>query len=275
MTEHSSVGELPTRLGSGPGPSAPARGGLLVEHGAIVLRPLALFFRVVSLVLIAAGIVRITGIFGPDPGWASFTFYTVQSNLLCLVWVAVLVLKTARDMGKTGPRGHSTPSARWSAAVMMAITITMLVYLIVLVPASFVQDSDYVPFSLTDNLIHVITPCLLIVDWLLFVPKGRLRAFDPFLWAIIPSAYLVFAFVYSGLGGEFSPGQRYPYPFLDVDVHGVGGVVTRVLVLAVALIAVGYVYFGLDRLLSIRTRRESRAGLRAGLPGDAAGGTAS
>ncbi|GAA1321342.1 Pr6Pr family membrane protein [Nonlabens tegetincola] len=230
----------------------------MIRDGALAWRPAALAFRVVSLVLIALGIVRITGIFGPNPGWAAFSFYTVQSNLLCLVWVALLVVATVRDLRGQGVRGYSTPSVRWSAAVMMAITITMLVYLIVLVPATFVQDSGYVPFSLTDNLIHIITPCLLIVDWMVFVPKGRLRAFDPLLWAIIPLLYLVFAFVYGGLGGEFSPGQRYPYPFLNVDEHGVAGVAVRVCVLAVALIGVGYAYFGLDRLLS-RNRRGHQA----------------
>ncbi|MBP6684106.1 MAG: Pr6Pr family membrane protein [Leucobacter sp.] len=254
MAEHSSVSEPILRHDSGVSAHSATSNGTLIVSGAFVLRPLALFFRVVSLVLIAAGIVRITGIFGPDPGWASFTFYTVQSNVLCLIWMVLLVLVTVRDIGTTGPRGHSTPSARWSAAIMMAITITMLVYLIVLVPATFVQDSGYVPFSLTDNLIHIITPCLLIVDWLLFVPKGRVRGFDPLLWAGIPLLYLVFAFTYSGLGGEFSPGQRYPYPFLDVDAHGVVGVVLRVLALAVALIGVGYAYFGLDRVLSRRAR---------------------
>ncbi|KIP52425.1 Pr6Pr family membrane protein [Leucobacter komagatae] len=231
-----------------------ARGSRLLRAGALAWRPGALAFRIVSLVLIAMGIIRITGIFSANPGWASFSFYTVQSNVLCLVWMALLVVATLRDLRREGTSGYSTPSPRFSAAVMMAITVTMLVYLIVLVPATFVQDSDYVPFSLTDNLIHIITPCLLIVDWLLFVPKGRLRRLDPFLWAIIPLVYLVFAFTYGGLGGEFSPGQHYPYPFLDIDAHGVGGVAARVAGLAVALIAVGYVYFGLDRLFSRRSR---------------------
>jgi hypothetical protein len=51
----------------------------------------------------------------------------------------------------------------------------MLIYLIVLVPAGFQQVGDYTPFSLTDNPIHIITPCLLILDWLLFTPKGSFR----------------------------------------------------------------------------------------------------
>ncbi|GAA1590702.1 Pr6Pr family membrane protein [Leucobacter aridicollis] len=224
-------------------------------HGALALRPVALAFRVLSAVLIVAGIVRITGVLGPDPSWLAFTFYTVQSNVLCLIWMLVLVGATVRDVATRGPRGLSSPSAAWSAAIMMAITITMLVYLVVLVPTSFVQGSDYVPFSVTDNLIHIVTPCLLILDWLLFVPKGRLRTGDPVRWLAFPLVYLVFAFTYGGLGGEFSPGQRYPYPFLNVEAHGVGGVALWVAGLGVALAGVGYLYLWLDRALSRGSRR--------------------
>ena len=228
-----------------------------MSGGAVASRPIALVFRVIALVAIAVGIARITDLFSGSPSWASLKYYTVQSNLLCLVWVGLLVVVTLRDLRRDGTRGYSTPSARWSAAVMMAITVTMLVYLVVLVPTAFVQGSDYAPFSLTDNLIHIFTPCFLIVDWLLFVPKGRLRGWDPLLWAIIPLLYLAYALVYGGLGGEFMPGQHYPYPFLDVDTLGVGGVASGVSVLAVALIGVGYVYLALDRLCSGAWRRNA------------------
>lgn len=220
------------------------------EAAALTSRFLALGFRILTLAIILTGIARITGVFTAEPTWGALRYYTVLSNLLCLVWVGILIVRTLRDIAANGPRGHSTPSARWSAAVMMAITVTMLVYLIILVPATFQQEGDYVPFSLTDNLIHIITPILLILDWLLFVPKGRLRWIDPVLWALIPYVYLGYALVYGGLGGEFAAGQSYPYPFLDVATYGAGGVALWILGLSVALIGVGYVYVALDRLLA-------------------------
>lgn len=220
------------------------------SRAALPVRPIALVYRVAAVVLIGAGIVRITGIFTGAPTWNALLFYTVLSNLLCLAWMLPLVARTARDLGRDGARGTSAPAPRWCAAVMMAITVTMLVYLVVLVPSSFVQGGDYVPFSLTDNLIHVVTPCLVIVDWLLFVPRGHVRAHDPLLWTLIPYAYLAFALVYGGAGGEFLPGQTYAYPFLDVERLGVAGVAMWVVVLSAALIGIGYVYFGLDRALA-------------------------
>ena len=232
-----------------PSPGSRKRGARLFEGAAISYRPIALVYRLVAVALIATGLIRITGIFSGSPSWSSLLFYTVLSNILCLIWMVLLIIRTIRDLRRNGTYGTSTPSARWSGAVMMAITVTFLIYVIVLLPAAFEQAGDYVPFSFTDNLIHIITPLLLIADWLLFVRKGAFRWIDPLLWAIIPYLYLVFGFTVGALGGEFRPGQKYPYPFMNVDTLGLGGVALWILGLTVALVAVGYVYVAIDRAL--------------------------
>lgn len=220
--------------------------------GAMVLRSrlLAFFYRALAALVIVFGIARVSGLWTATPTWSSFTYYTVMSNVLCLVWMVLSAIVTVRDAQRDRWTGVSTPSARWAAAIMEAITVTMLIYLFVLVPSLFTQPGAYEPFTLTDNLVHIITPILVIVDWLLFVPKGRLRAYDPLLWALIPYAYLAFAFTYGALGGEFAPGVRYPYPFMNVEVNGLGDVILWIVGLTVALVGVGYVYYALDRLLA-------------------------
>lgn len=215
----------------------------------VTSRALALGYRLLASVVILWGIGRVAGLWSGHPTWASFLYYTVLSNVLCLVWMVASAVRTAQDARADGWRGRSTPSPRGAAAVMEAITVTMLIYLFVLAPALFTQPGAYQPFTLTDNLVHIVTPVLVIVDWLVFVPKGRLRAYDPVLWAAIPYAYLVFAFSYSALGGRFPGDTTVPYPFMNTDVHGVGGVALWIVGLTVALVAVGYVFFALDRLL--------------------------
>ncbi|MEV4775473.1 Pr6Pr family membrane protein [Microbacterium sp. LWH12-1.2] len=238
---------------------SPNPGARPFANGAISVRPLALAYRVVAVALIATGLIRITGMFSGSPEWGSLLFYTVLSNLLCLVWMLLLIIRTVRDLRQEGHRGASTPSARWSGAVMMAITVTMLIYLVVLVPAAFQQPGDYELFSFTDNLIHIITPCLLIGDWLLFVRKGAFRWIDPLLWALIPYAYLVFGFAAGAAGVEFYPGQTYPYPFMNVGALGIGGTALWIAGLTVALVGVGYLYVAVDRALAL---------IRTGSPGE-------
>ncbi|WP_120494744.1 Pr6Pr family membrane protein [Microbacterium phyllosphaerae] len=229
----------------------------LFAHAALNSRPVALIYRILALAVIITGVIRHSDVLTGAPNWTTLLFYTMVSNLLCLVWVALLVVRTGRDLGRRGPAGTSTPSARASGAVMMAITVTMLIYLVVLVPTRF-ADGDSDIFSLTDNLIHIITPLLVIVDWLLFVPKGSFRWTDPLLWTLIPYAYLVWAFIYGAVGGEFTPGQKYPYPFMDVDALGVGGVAQWIVALTLALVVVGLVFVVIDRALAALARRLDR-----------------
>lgn len=214
-------------------------------------RPVALVFRLVAVGLIATGVVRLGDLFSGEPAWSAFLFFTAQSNLLCLAWMTLLAVATVRDTAAHGTHGVTAPAPRVSAAVMMAITVTMLIYVVLLAPGAFQQSGgEYTPFGLTDTLVHVVTPCLVIADWLLFMPRGMLRPYDPLLWTLPPYAYLVFAFTRAALGGGFGPGRAYPYPFMDVEDLGAGGVAVRILGLSVALVAVGYGYYALDRRLS-------------------------
>ncbi|KQQ67036.1 Pr6Pr family membrane protein [Microbacterium sp. Leaf320] len=229
----------------------------LFAHAALNSRPVALVYRILALAVIITGVIRHSDVLTGAPNWTTLLFYTMVSNLLCLVWVVLLVVRTAQDLARRGPSGTSTPSARTSGAVMMAITVTMLIYLVVLVPTRF-ADGDSDIFSLTDNLIHIITPLLVIVDWLLFVPKGSFRWVDPLLWTLIPYAYLVWAFIYGAVGGEFTPGQKYPYPFMDVDALGIGGVAQWIVALTLALVVVGLVFVVIDRVLAALARRITR-----------------
>lgn len=211
------------------------------------LRGLAFAYRAVASLVIAIGIARVSGVLSGDPTWTAFLYYTVLSNVLCLVWMLTGAIRAMRDATADGWRGVSAPAPRFTGAVMMAIVVTMLIYLVVLVPSLYVQPGTYEPFTLTDNLVHIITPLLVVGDWLLFVPKGRLRRHDPLLWSLIPLGYLGFAFTYSALGGRFGGGTRYPYPFMDVDALGLGGVALWIAGLTVALIGVGYGIYALDR----------------------------
>ena len=229
----------------------------LLLHAALNSRPVALVYRILAFGLILTGVIRYSDILTGSPDWSTPLFYTMLSNLLCLVWMLLLVFRTTVDLRRSGTAGTSTPSARWSGAVMMAISVTMLIYLVVLVPTRF-QDGDTDVFSLTDNLIHIVAPCLLIGDWLLFIPKGAFRWSDPLLWTLIPYAYLAFAFGFGARGGEFPPGRKYPYPFMNVEQLGLDGVALWILALTAALVAVGFVYVVIDRMLGLAARR-SRA----------------
>lgn len=228
-------------------------------------RRFALAFRLPAICVVVWGIGSVSGVFAGRPSGVQFLYYTVLSNLLVLVWLVLLVVRTIRDLAGDGVRGWSSPSPRFAAAVMFAITVTMLVYLIVLVPEAFTQNTGYQPFTPTDNVVHIVTPALTILDWLLFTPKGRVRVRDPLLWALLPLGYVALAFAYGAAGGVFGGGTRYPYPFMDLDRNGLGGVALWLIGLTVALEVVAFAYFGIDRMLGAlahRMRARERSAVR-------------
>ncbi|MGO3886164.1 MAG: Pr6Pr family membrane protein [Mycetocola sp.] len=206
----------------------------------------ALGWRVLAVIVITIGILRVSGLATGEPVWSAFLFYTTLSNVLCLIWMLMSAIRTVQDIRDEGWRGTSSPSPRFGGAVMMAITVTMLIYLVLLAPAAYAQEGDYEPFTLTDTLVHIITPLIVIIDWAVFVGKGQFRRADPVLWAIIPYIYLAFGFSRAALGGDFGPGRAYPYPFMNVTDLGVDGVAAWIAGLTVALIAVGYLYLLAD-----------------------------
>jgi hypothetical protein len=218
-------------------------------------RRVALVFRVLAIGVVLWGIGSVSGVFAGRPSGVQFLYYTVLSNLLVLGWFMLLVVRSIRDLATHGVRGWSSPSPRFAAAVMFAITVTMLVYLVVLVPEAFTQNTGYQPFTPTDNVVHIVTPAFAILDWLLFTPKGRVRDRDPLLWALLPLGYVALAFVYGAAGGVFGGGTRYPYPFMDLDRNGLGGVALWLIGLTVALEVVAYAYFGIDRMLAALAAR--------------------
>jgi hypothetical protein len=69
-------------------------------------------------------------------------------------------------------------------------------------------------------------------------------------------AYIVFIFIQAAIMGfdtsVLIPGSStpliYPYFFVNLETQGVGGVIKWILILLVAFMAVGYLFFALDKL---------------------------
>jgi hypothetical protein len=177
--------------------------------------------------------------------WGLFKFYTIQSNVLCFVFFVAEAVHTAAAIKKGGTHGAATLAPHLKGAVMIAITVTLLVYQLLLAPTPFSMNAG----SVGGLLVHLFTPLLVILDWVLFDEKGRFNVYDPPRWAVIPLCYVVFAMVAAPLGLTYLQGSRYPYFFLDVDAIGAGGVALYVAGITVVFEILCYLVVGLDKWL--------------------------
>lgn len=134
-----------------------------------------------------------------------FSFFTVLSNLFA---AAVLLIGGLRS-----PR-----SARWDlvrgAAVVYMVT-TGIVYAVLLSDAA--QVGRYTPQYL-NWVMHRVLPILVAIDWLIDPPQHAIRPRQALGWLAFPLAYAAYSLI-RGAAVDW-----YPYPFLDPDEHGYGGV---------------------------------------------------
>ncbi len=147
-------------------------------------------------------------------------------------------------------RGVAGPAPFVKSAVTFYISITGLVYNFLLTRMVSPEQLQIIS-PLSNMLLHTVTPVMAVIDWLLFDVHGRLRWRDALLWLLYPAAYFVFALVRGALigagwlGGYF----KYPYPFLNVDTLGNGGVARNFMIYGVGFWLLGLLFVALDRLI--------------------------
>ncbi len=213
-------------------------------------RIISLIYKIVTTVVGLSGVLITFG-FPNKLNLSTLKFYTMQSNVLCVVFIAVSAVYVVVQMKKSGLYGTATYMPHFKGAVIIAITVTLLVYQFMLADTPFsMADGDIGNF-----LIHLLTPILVILDWVLFDEKGHYNVFDPLCWAIIPLCYLCYTLIAAPLGVTYQDGRRYPYFFLDVDVLGIGGVMLYVLTITVIVLILSYIIFGLDKWCGAIQRR--------------------
>lgn len=194
-------------------------------------------------------------------GLSQWLFYTNQSNLLCLAYFIAASIYTARRL-RAGDTAPAVFSPRFTGAVVMAITVTMIIFWGMLSSTDFQMDAETsaiiaeLPAMITspwpNYVVHLVVPLLTIFDWLLFAPKGSFKRTDPVIWLLIPYVYWVFAIVVAQTGYTFWRGSRYPYYFIDTDALGWGKVLLYVLALTAFFLVLGYLLLLLDKALKRR-----------------------
>lgn len=218
----------------------------------------SLIYKTIAVLLCLSGQILVFII--SDFGLGIFLYYTNLSNILCLVYFILAASHCYRQL-KTGDESAFAP--RFKGAVVLAITVTMLVYWLVLRGGGFSMgttsqmvdpSAGSTAYSVMDMIVHLLVPLTTIFDWLLFDPKGSYKRYDPVLWLGIPLIYYGLTIVIAQTGFTFIGGVRYPYFFINPDLIGYQNVALFVAGIILAFLMIGYLLYGLDRLLGKRQR---------------------
>lgn len=158
------------------------------------------------------------------------SYFTILSNLLVALTTTPLAL------------GRQTTSRLWRVLrldALVGIAVTGLIHWFFLRPLLHLHGADYA----ADKLLHVVVPLLAVVGWLAFGPRHAVDRSLLLPSLIYPLGWLGLTLLRGGITGW------YPYPFLDVGIHGYGTVLVNCVLVAVLLLLLSAGAVALDRWL--------------------------
>ncbi len=182
------------------------------------------------------------GLFGVNPAGLAglvgrvvdyMSAFTDLSNII----VAIVFTMLARNPDRGGRVWHAV---RMDSLVM--ISITGLIYAIVLAPNAQVEGLEVIG----NTLKHMIVPVMTVALWLIVGPRRQVTFASVFTAIMIPITWAA----YTLIRGHFI--EKYPYDFVNVVAYGLPAVLMNITGVAALGIVLGLIFWAIDRLLSRR-----------------------
>ena len=189
--------------------------------------------------------------------WDFYVHFTNLSNYFCIAIMVAQLVQTAKK--KEDSYVTAVPVLKFIG--VLAILLTFVVFNALLAGAE--GRNPQLNWRVGSLLAHVVLPIMYVADWFLFRERGKVKWHYPIACAGFPFAYMVFIFIQAAIlkfdTSILIPGSStpliYPYFFVNLETQGIGGVAKWAVLMLVAFMAVGYLFYGIDRLLSRKGNR--------------------
>ena len=215
-------------------------------------RTIQLIYQTVYCTLGIVGCIACLGIFDDIKTfrWDFYVYFTNLSNFVCLGVMLVALIQTAKK--KEDGFVSTTPLLKFIG--LLGILLTFLVFNLMLAGAE--GRDPQLNWRIGSICFHVVLPVMYIADWFLFYERKKCTWRYPIASISFPLAYAIFLLIHAAILGFDSSILTptgtgiliYPYFFVNLDTLGVGGVLMWVAILSVAFVAIGFAFYGLDRL---------------------------
>ena len=214
-------------------------------------RTAQLIYQTIYCTLGLVGCVASLGIFDDinNIRWDFYVHFTNISNFFCISVMVAALIQTAKK--KEDSFVTAVPLNKFIG--MLGILLTFLVFNIMLAGAE--GRDPQLNWRISSILFHVILPIMYIADWFLFYERKKCKWYYPINSVGFPLAYVIFLLIQALILGFNSsiliPTTTtpliYPYFFINIETQGLG-VLLWIAILFVAFIAVGFLFFGLDKI---------------------------
>ena len=223
-------------------------------------RTTQLIYQTIYCTLGLVGIFASLGIFDNVNAirWDFYVHFTNLSNFLCIGVMLVALIQTARKKEDS----YVTTAPLLKFIGMLGILLTFLVFNILL--AGEAGRDPQANWRIGSLCFHVVLPIMYILDWFLFYERKKCKWYYPIASVGFPLAYAVFLLIQAIIlkfdSSILTPTPNsttpliYPYFFVNIDNLGVTGVLMWIGILSVAFVAVGFAFFGIDRIGKNKTK---------------------
>ena len=215
-------------------------------------RTAQLIFQTIYCTLGLVGCIASLGIFDniKNIRWDFYVHFTNISNFFCLGIMVTALIQTIRKKGDS----YVSAAPMLKFIGMLGILLTFLVFNIMLAGAE--GRDPQLNWRIGSLTFHVVLPILYIADWFLFYERKQSKWYYPIASMGFPLAYVIFLLIQAVILGfdtsilipTTTTPLIYPYFFVNIETQGVPGVLMWIVILSVAFVAVGYLFYGLDRL---------------------------
>ena len=192
------------------------------------------------------GIIASLGIFDDIQNlrWDFYAHFTNLSNYLCIGIMFAELIQTAKKEAD----GYVSTVPFLKFIGVLAILLTFLVFNFLL--AGRPDRDPQANWRISSISFHVILPIMYVFDWLLFYEHKKVKWFYPLASVVFPMLYIVFIYIRAAIL-NFNPEVPYIYPyfFLNLETQGVTGVTKWVAILFAGFIALGYIFYGIDKII--------------------------
>lgn len=182
---------------------------------------------------------------------AILSYYTLQSNIICLVmFIGIIIAIFLKKDYRSDNRYYLL-----KGAVIITILVTAITYQIALAPYNFQMDTSYTIQTekhMANIFVHMISPIMVVADYVLFDQKGNFKYYYPVIWLFIPFSYVIYVYSYNANGGSFygiGGSREFAYIFLDYHKIGYDGVFKSIVIIAILILILSYLLVFLDKKL--------------------------
>ena len=215
-------------------------------------RTVQLIYQTIYCTLGLVGCIACLGIFDNIKmiRWDFYVHFTNISNFFCLGIMFTALFQTIRK--KEDSYVKAAPMLKFIG--ILGILLTFLVFNIMLAGAE--GRDPQANWRIGSLLFHVLLPIMYIADWFLFYERKQCKWYYPIASIGFPLAYVIFLVIQAIILGFDSsiliPTTTtpliYPYFFVNIETQGVPGVLMWIAILSVAFVAIGFAFYGLDKI---------------------------